>query len=363
MQKYHSVIAGITKTNHAVRKKAEERLNMLCKPPGSLGVLEEIAAKLASITGSMYNTLDKKNIIVFAADNGIYEEGVASAPQAVTMIQSLNMLKGITGVCVLARHAGSDVTVIDVGINSDIKHPKLIDRKIRRSTNNITKGPAMDYEEAETAIEAGIEAVEKAYETGSRLIGIGEMGIANTTTSSAVLAALFMLNETEIDHIVGRGAGLTDRAYAKKILAIKTALKINNPDHNNPLDIIAKVGGFDIAAMTGAYLGAAYYQIPVVIDGFISLVAALCAAKINPLVIDYMFASHHSRERGYAYALKKLGLKACLQMKMRLGEGSGCPLMFGIMDAACLIMRDMATFEEAMIDMEYLKKVSAPNAF
>lgn len=358
MLSYKEYITEIKPANKIIEKKARERLDTLAKPLGSLGGLEDIAARLSSVTGKMFNTLDKRQILVFASDNGVFEEGIASAPQSVTLIQSINMIKGITGVGVLAKHANSKVTVIDVGINSDYKNKSLIDRKIRKSTSNIAKGPAMSYEEAEKAVEIGIEAVKNAYENGCNLLGIGEMGIGNTTTTSAVLASLLGISGDKVETLVGRGAGLTDEAYRKKIDVIIKAIKINKPEKNNPIDILSKVGGFDIAAMCGAFIGAAYYKIPVVIDGFISIVSALCAERLNPLAADYMFASHYSFEKGYKLALNELNLEAYLHLNMRLGEGSGCPLMFQIMDSACFMMQNMATFDEALIDDEYIKNIS-----
>jgi nicotinate-nucleotide--dimethylbenzimidazole phosphoribosyltransferase len=357
------VLTSIKATNRAAYEKAMERLDMLAKPPGSLGGLEAIAAKLAAITGSIGSPLDERCVLVFSSDNGVVEEGVASAPQAITAIQTLNILNGITGVAVLAKQFNASLTVIDVGINADIKHPELVNKKIRRSTYNIAKQAAMSREEAIKAILIGIEAVKNASEKGYKVIGIGEMGIGNTTTSSAVLSAILGLSDDEIESVTGRGAGLTDEGFIKKTTGIKTALRVNKPDTNDPIDVISKVGGFDIAAMTGAFIGAAYYHVPVVIDGFISAVAALCATRMNSVVKEYLFASHHSYERGYRLAIEELGMKACLNLDMRLGEGSGCPLMFGIMDAACAIIKNMATFDEAAIDMEYLENINTPNAF
>lgn len=357
------VLNSIKPTDGRAYEKAVARLDMLAKPPGSLGGLEAIAARLAAITGKSDNDLDKRCVLVFASDNGVVEEGVASAPQAVTAIQTINILNGVTGVAVLAKQFNSDLTVIDVGINADIQHPELINKKIRKSAYNIAKQAAMSREEALKAILVGIDAVRNASEKGFKVIGIGEMGIGNTTTSSAVLSALLELSDSEIASVTGRGAGLTDEAYHKKTAVITSALKVNRPDKDDPVDVISKVGGFDIAAMTGAFIGAAYYRIPVVIDGFISVVAALCAVRLNPLVREYLFASHHSFERGYRMAIEELGMKACLNLDMRLGEGSGCPLMFGIMDGACAIIKHMATFDEAAIDMEYLENIKTPNAF
>jgi nicotinate-nucleotide--dimethylbenzimidazole phosphoribosyltransferase len=229
--------------------------------------------------------------------------------------------------------------------------------KIRKSTGNIAKEPAMTKEEACKAIDAGVELVGMAKNKGYQAFGTGEMGIGNTTSSSAVLAALLGLSGAEVDSVVGRGAGLSDIDYENKKRVIKDALRLHSPNQNDPVDILQKVGGLDLAALTGAYIGAAHYGLPVVIDGFISVVAALCAAGLDPAVKEYMFASHSSYERGYQSALDALGLSSCLDLEMRLGEGSGCPLMFCVMDGALEILKNMATFDEAMIDNLYVSQM------
>ena len=354
---YQNVIKNITNLDRVVMEQAASHLNQLAKPPGSLGKLEEIALKLCGITASLRPSIDKRCVIVVAADNGVVAEGVSSAPQEVTAVQTLNMLKGVTGINVIANQFSTDLFIVDVGVNADISHPHLIARKIRKSTGNIAKEAAFSLDEAKRAIEVGIDLVRDARDSGYQLIGTGEMGIGNTTTSSAVLAALLDLKGDNMQQVVGKGAGLTEDAFVKKVNVVNTALRLHQPDANDVLGILHQVGGLDLAAMTGVYLGAAYYQLPVVIDGFISIVAALCAARLNPKAKDYMFASHHSFERGYTVAIKALGLKAALHLDMRLGEGSGCPLMFGIMDAAVAVMKDMATFEAAQISTDYVGKV------
>ena len=334
--------------------KAQARLDSLVKPPGSLGELEDIAKKLAGICGQTYYDIKKRCVIIMASDNGVVEEGVAAAPQVVTYTQTLNFLKGITGVAVLAKLFATDLIVVDVGINADVAHPQVVNKKIRKSTGNIAAGAAMTYDEAVQAVLVGAELAVKAAKDGYKILGAGEMGIGNTTTSSAVLCALTGLDP---DVVTGRGAGLKEEAYRHKISVVRTALSHSKPDRSDPIDVLAKVGGFDIAAMAGLFIGGAHMRIPVVIDGYISIVAALCASRINPLVTEYMFASHASAEPGYAYAAKALGLTPCLNLNMRLGEGSGCPLMFSIIDAACAAIRDMATFEEADIGEEYLRRI------
>lgn len=351
------VLEAIKKPDNEIYEKAILHLDELAKPPGSLGKLEKIAARLCSISKNLLPSIEKRCVIILAADNGVTEENVSSAPQEVTTIQTINILNGVTGVGVLAKQFNADLKIADIGINSDITHPLLIKSKIRKSTGNITKVQAMTREEAISAFNCGFSLAKSAMEEGYQLIGVGEMGIGNTTTSSAVLASLLGLKSEEIHSVVGRGAGLSDTAYAHKIAVIQTAIDLHKPDKNDPIDILHKVGGLDLAAMVGVYTGGAYYGLPVVIDGFISVVAALSAVRLNPLIKEYLFASHHSFERGYTIAINELGISPCLALDMRLGEGSGCPLMFGIMDASLAILKNMTTFGEAKIDDNYLENI------
>ncbi len=349
-----NIIKGIEEIDYKVLKKAEKRMESLAKPLNSLGKLEEIAIKLSGITGKINNNLHKRIVIIMCSDNGVVEEGVASSPQSVTLSQSVNFTKGCTGVAVIAKANHSDLKVIDVGINSDFQCPHIQNSKIRKGTYNINKEPAMSYEEAEKAIMIGINAVKEVKDKGYSVIGVGEMGVGNTTTSSAMVSVLCGINP---EAVIGRGAGLTDEGLLKKIKVVKNAIKINKPDKNDPIDVLSKVGGFDIGAMTGVFLGAAYYKIPVVIDGFISAVAALTAYRINNKSRDYMFTSHASKEIGFGTALKEMNLSAVLDLNMGLGEGSGCPLAFNVMDTACAVMNNMATFEEAEINDSYLDEL------
>ncbi len=337
-------------------EEAQKRLDDLAKPIGSLGRLEEIAVKLAGITGALNNDLQKKCTVVMAADNGIYEEGVSACPQSITTAQTINFLKGLTGISVLSKHAGADIRVVDIGINNDIEYPGLISRKIRKGTSNMAKGAAMSREEAVRALETGIEIVGQLYEEGYKLLGTGEMGICNTSTSSAVVMSFTGCSAKEA---VGKGAGLTEEGFENKKRVISKAISINNidtnnPHNNDPLDVVSKVGGFDIAGLAGCFLGAAYYRLPIVIDGFISSAAALLAYKLNPLVTDFMIPSHCSEEAGYKLAIKELGLEPVLNLNMRLGEGTGCPLMFNIIEAAQAVISNMATFDEASIVNDFL---------
>ncbi|KUO75874.1 MAG: nicotinate-nucleotide--dimethylbenzimidazole phosphoribosyltransferase [Clostridia bacterium BRH_c25] len=351
MKLYEKTKAGIRPAFEDSMRDAAERLDKLAKPIGSLGKLEDLAVKISGMTGKQSVSFEKKITVIMAADNGVVEEGVSSCPQAVTTIQTINFLKGVTGVCVLSKRAGADIRVVDIGVGSDLEYLGLINRKIRKGTSNMAKGPAMSREEAVKAIETGIEMVSQLVSEGYSLFGTGEMGIGNTSTSSAV-AMTFLGCSSEA--AVGKGAGLTEEGYDNKKSVIEKAISINRPDPMDPVDVLSKVGGFDIAGMTGCFLGAAYHRVPIVIDGFISAAAALAAYRINPLVKDFMIASHCSEEPGYKLVMREIGLEPVLNLGMRLGEGSGCPLAFNVIEAAEAIISQMATLEEAMIESDFL---------
>jgi nicotinate-nucleotide--dimethylbenzimidazole phosphoribosyltransferase len=342
---------GIKPADNKAKEAALKRLDALIKPLGSLGELENIAAKISGITGKLHNVIGKKCMIVMSADNGVCEEGVSSCPQEITVIQTVNIVKGISGIGVLARHANADLKVIDIGIKGDLDLKDLVNKKIRQGTSNMAKGPAMSIEEAVKSIETGIETVNELVEEGYNLFGTGEMGIGNTSTSSAVLMGLTGISSHES---VGKGAGMTEEGFQLKKKVIEKAIELNRPDKNNPLDVLAKVGGFDIGGMAGCFLGAAYNGVPIVIDGFISAVAALIAYRLNPYVKDYMIPSHISAEPGYKYAINEIGLNPIFDLKMRLGEGTGCPLAFNVIEASLEIINKMATFEESAMDTQYL---------
>ena len=348
------IINGITELDKAAIDEAKKRVDFLAKPLGSLGKLEDIAIKLAGITGKVKNKIKKKCIIIMSSDNGVVEEGVASAPQSVTLAQTINFSRGLTGVAALAKENNTDLIVVDIGVNTDKKIPGVIDRKIRKGTSNIVKDRAMSYEECIIAINTGIDMVKKAYNDGYSILGVGEMGIGNTTTSSSVLVSL---TGCSVEEAVGKGAGITKEAFEKKKWVVSEAIRVNKPNINDPIDVLSKVGGFDIAGMTGVFLGAAYYKIPVVIDGFISAVAALVAVRLNPLVKEYLISSHCSKEIGYNIAMKGLGLEPMVNLDMRLGEGSGCPIAFSIVEFSCAMMNNMGTFDEAEINDDYLDEV------
>jgi len=352
-----TIIDSIRPLYENVMDEARQRQADLAKPPGSLGKLEELSIQMAGITGRLHNKIEKKELLVFAADNGVVAEGVASAPQSVTLQQTVNLTRAKTGASVLAKHFGCNITVCDVGVNAEVREQKVVNRKISHGTRNILNGPAMNREQALTAIMTGAEM---AMETEADILGIGEMGIGNTTTSAAVLAVLL---DADVEDVTGRGGGITDDSFRKKKDVIRRAISVNAPDKNNVIDVISKVGGFDIAAMCGAYLGAAVSRKPVVIDGFISAVAALCAARLCPTAVDYMIPSHASYELGYRLAMEELGMEPFLMLGMRLGEGSGCPLAFEMVSAACAVINDMATFDEAGINDDYLDEIREGDKF
>lgn len=341
----------------AAMDAAKQRQMQLAKPPGSLGRLETLSIQLAGITGRVDNRLEKKHLLVFAADNGAVEEGVSSAPQSVTLMQTINLTRYKTGASVLCKHFGCGITVCDVGVNADIPEPKVLNRKIAYGTKNIAVGPAMSREQAEQAIFTGIELAQK---TEADVIGVGEMGIGNTTTASAILSVLL---DVPIEDVTGRGGGITDAGFCKKKEIIRQAITVNTPDLNDVVDVLAKVGGFDIAAMCGAFLGGAMTHRPVVIDGFISAVAALCACKLCPNVQEYLIPSHASYEIGYKLAMDAMELRPLFLLDMRLGEGSGCPLAFEVLDAACAVINEMATFEQAGINDGYLEEIRQGDKF
>ena len=357
--KLQDYIAAVSPLDQAAMAAARERQAQLAKPPGSLGRLEDLSVQLAGISGQVHNQVEKRELLVFAADNGVVAEGVSSAPQSVTLMQTINLTRAKTGASVLAKHFGCGITVTDVGVNADIIEPRVVNQKIAYGTRNLYHGPAMTREQCEKALLIGIET---AREKGARadVLGVGEMGIGNTTTSSAVLAVLL---DVDVETVTGRGGGITDDSFKKKKEVIRASIEINKPDKNDVVDVLTKVGGFDIAAMCGAFIGCASIRKPVVIDGFISAVAALCAVRLCPEVRGYLIPSHASFEIGYQLAMDAMELQPMLLLGMRLGEGSGCPMAFLVLDAACAIINDMATFDQAGIDDGYLDEIREGDKF
>lgn len=351
------MISAVSPLDTAAMDAAKQRQAQLAKPPGSLGRLEDLSIQLAGITGSVHNEIRDKHVLVFAADNGVTAEGVSSAPQSVTLQQTVNLTRAKTGAATLCKHFGCGLTVCDVGVNAEIPEPKVLDRKIAYGTQNMVQGPAMTRQQAKQAIQTGFEL---ARSTAADVIGIGEMGIGNTTTSSAVLAVLL---QADIEAVTGRGGGVTDDGFRKKKHAIQTAIAVNQPDPNDVVDVLSKVGGFDLAAMCGAFIGCAATRRPVVIDGFVSAVAALCAHRLCPGAVRYFIPSHASFEIGYKLAMKAMGLEPLFLLEMRLGEGSGCPLAFEVLSAACAIINHMATFDQAGINDDYLEEIRQGDKF
>jgi len=324
---------------------ARVRQDDLTKPRGSLGQLEDISVKIAGITGEEKPVIQHKVVTTMAGDHGVVAEGVSAYPSEVTPQMVLNFLYGGAAINVLARHVGARVTVVDMGIASEMEpHPDLVNKKIALGTDNIAKGPAMTREQAVQAIEAGAQVVKAELEKGLDILATGDMGIGNTTPSAAIAAAITGRPPKDI---VGRGTGVDDDGLQRKINAVENALKINSPDPADGLDMLAKVGGFEIGGLAGAILAAAAHRKPVIIDGFISTAAAMIAVSLAPQVSDYLFSAHRSQELGHQIMLEWLELEPMLDLQMRLGEGTGAVLAFSLVEAACKILSEMATFSEA----------------
>ena len=366
--KLRDCLAEIKPLDEQAMKDAKERQDYRLKVPTSLGRLEEMSIRLAGITGKVYgNMVDNQAIVLMCADNGVVEEGVASAPQTVTLMQTINFTKRITGVGAQAKYFGIDILDIDVGVKLPIPADRLaedmlvdgkIDRRIADGSRNLAKEPALTKTEAIAAILTGIEASNAVCETGKNIYGVGEMGIGNSTTAACIISSFTGMSAEEV---VGRGGGLNDESLKKKCKIVAEAVsKYDMPD---PIDRAAAFGGYDICAMAGAFLGAAINRIPVVVDGYISIAAALLAAEIDPRVKDFMFTSHFSQEPGYKAAVKKLGIRPMFDLEMKLGEASGCPIAFKIMEAACAVMNEMKSLDEGQIDSEYLDELREKSLF
>lgn len=340
------VISQIKPSDEQSILKAEYRLNILTKPPGSLGQLETLAVKLAGISGTEQPSFSKRTVVVMAADHGVCCEGVSAFPQEVTIQMAYNFLSGGAAVNVLARQAGAEVQFVDIGINGDLSHEDLIDRKVRRGTDNMAVGPAMSREDAISAVLVGVKIAQEAIANGTEIFITGEMGIGNTTASAAIMCALKGISP---EFAVGRGTGIDDKRLLHKIEVVERALKVNQPDAADPLDVLSKVGGLEIAGLTGLILGAAAGGKPIILDGFISGAAALVAKALAPESIAYMIASHVSNEQGHKLMLELLGLEPLLNLGLRLGEGTGGVLSLHLIEAICRILSEMATFESAGI--------------
>lgn len=345
MNLLQDTLAAIRPVDADLLARAQAKLDNKTKPPGSLGRLEEFARRFAAISGTLTPDTTRKVIYTFAGDHGIVEEGVSAFPKEVTPQMVLNFLAGGAGVNVLARHSGVEVRVVDVGVDHDFGElPGLLGRKVARGTRNFAKGPAMTCEEAVAALEVGIALANAARQEGVALLGTGEMGIGNTTPSSAIIAAISGKTVPEVTH---RGTGINDAALLNKVRVIEQGLALNRPDPRDPLDVLAKVGGLEIAGIAGLILGAAANRIPVVVDGFISTAGALIAYELQPLVKEYLFAAHSSVEIGHAFMLERIGLEPILDLQLRLGEGTGAALAMGLIEAGVKVLKEMATFDQA----------------
>ncbi|MDQ7029528.1 MAG: nicotinate-nucleotide--dimethylbenzimidazole phosphoribosyltransferase [Ardenticatenia bacterium] len=340
-----SLIARIGGLDASAMAAARARQDTLTKPPGSLGRLEHLSTLVAGITGHVRPRLHHKVIVTMAGDHGVVAEGVSAYPQEVTAQMVLNFLRGGAAINVLARHVGARVVVVDMGVATDLDDVDgLVHCKVGHGTANIARGPAMSREQAEQALLAGAAVVETEADTGLDILGVGEMGIGNTTPAAAVAAAITGRPPGEI---VGRGTGVDDATLARKVAAVQRALAVNRPDPYDGLDVLTKVGGFEIGGMAGAMLAAAARRVPVVVDGFISTAAALIAVTLAPQVRPFLIASHRSREKGHHIMLDWLGAEPVLDLEMRLGEGTGSALAIGVIEAACQVLDEMATFAEA----------------
>jgi len=334
--------------------KLKDRFNNLAIPSGSLGRLEEFATIYASIKGSPDATIKHKVVFTMAGDHGVASEGVSVFPQEVTRQMVKNFLDGGATISVLARHVGARVVVVDCGVKADFEPVDgLKIKKVGYGTDNIAHGPAMSREQAIESLEAGIESFNEELLNGIDIISTGDMGIANTTPSSAIIACL---TGTDLGKVTGRGTGLDDKGVDNKINVISTALDVNKPDPSDPIDVLSKVGGFEIGGIAGLCLAAASHRTPVLIDGFISTAAALIACAIEPKVNEYLISSHTSTENGHKIALEKLQKKAILNLELRLGEGTGAVLAMSLIEAGVKILTQMATFSEAEVSTPSIKE-------
>jgi nicotinate-nucleotide--dimethylbenzimidazole phosphoribosyltransferase len=339
------VLRQIKPLDKKALEAARARQNELTKPRGSLGRLEELSIKIAGIKGEIIRGFKHKVIVTMAADHGVVEEGVTTYPQEVTRQMVFNFLNGGAGINVLARFVGARVVVVDMGVVGGFEpHPNLTCKMVDFGTRNMTKGPAMTKQQALDSIEAGIAVVGTEIAKGLDIVGTGDMGLGNTTASSAIAAAI---TGEPVEKVTGRGVGLNDEQLAHKVKVVQKALDVNKPDSQDPIDVLSKVGGFEIGGLAGVMLGAAAHRIPVVIDGFISGAAALIATKLAPGLKDYLIAAHLSAESGHKIILQHMGLTPLLSLEMRLGEGTGAALGIAIVEAAVKTLAEMATFAEA----------------
>ena len=349
MSLLEETIAAIAPQDAAVRAKARERLEQLTMPYWALGRLMDLAEDLAGITRSLRPPVERKIIVTMAGDHGVAAEGVSKFPQEVTGQMVSNFVNGGAGINALARQAGADIVVVDMGVAADLSQlasqGKITAKRIGPGTRNMAAGPAMTRDQAIRSLEAGIEVARK-LSSSTDIFGTGDMGIANTTPSSAIVA---VLSDAHVADVTGTGTGIDNEQLNHKIAVIQKAISMNRPDRNDGLDVLAKVGGFEIGGIAGLILGAASLQKPVVVDGFISAAAALIAHALAPASAAYMIAAHRSTERGHIAALNILGKKPLLDLDLRLGEGTGAALAMNLVEAAVRILTEVGTFEETMV--------------
>lgn len=345
MDLLNSTLKNIKEINEEFYIVAQKHIDNLTKPIGSLGRLEEFARRLVAITENKNPVLDKKVIFTFAGDHGVTDEGVSAYPREVTRQMVFNLLKGGAGINVLARHAGAEVVIVDIGVDYDFADTdRLMKFKVVRGTRNFTKEPAMTRQDAIRCIDVGIDLANGYTKKGYKIFGTGEMGIGNTTPSSAIAS---VLTGRPVSEVTGKGTGISDESLKNKIKIIEDGIKLNNPNPDDPIDVLSKVGGAEIGGIAGIVLGAAANRIPVVIDGFISTAGALIAYCIEPKTGDYIFAAHNSVETGHKAMLDKMGLSPIIDLNLRLGEGTGAALAMLLIEAGLKIYKEMATFGEA----------------
>ena len=345
MTDFAELLKQIEPLNYGVMEKVQVHLDDQAKPKGSLGILETLAKQVAGITQKESPFLNNKVIFTFAGDHGVTEEGVSAFPKEVTKQMVFNFIAGGAGINVLARHIGARVVVADLGVAGDFEpSPLLVSKKVGYGTNNMVKGPAMTRDEALKAIMAGVEIFEAEFAKGIDIVGTGEMGIGNTTPSSAIAAVMTC---QEVEAVTGKGTGISDEALINKVATIKKAIALNQPDKNDPLDVLSKVGGFEIGGLVGVILAAASRRVPVVVDGFISSAASIIAVGLASNVKDYLIASHCSQEKGHRVIMDYLGQKPMFDLGFRLGEGTGAALGIGLVEAGVKVLNEVATFSKA----------------
>jgi nicotinate-nucleotide--dimethylbenzimidazole phosphoribosyltransferase len=347
MKNLEELINQIQLPNQKTMALAQARLDSLTKPKGSLGRLEEFVVQLAGVTSNPMPDISKKTLFLFAGDHGVVEEGVSAFPKEVTRQMIVNFINGGAAINALARHAQADVVVIDIGVDYDFQERQgLLSRKVVYGVGNITKTQAMTHEQAVQSIMVGVDLALEYAQRGCRLFATGDMGIGNTTPSTAIAA---IITRRPVRELTGRGTGINDGAMERKIAVIEKVLALHRPNPNDGIDILAKVGGAEIGGIAGLILGAAFTQTPTVIDGFISTAGALIAYLLAPKAVNYLFAAHCSAESGHRAMLERLGLNPILDLQMRLGEGTGAALAMTLLDAAVKVYKEMATFEQAHV--------------